>query len=855
MSDFDRRAAREIKGVRLARVMHKPGEGNHQSLERELWAQVLWVHPEPDEAAQQKFPPHLSWCHVKSIPNFVELFDAFAEKNPIESAGFQEAVDAMRDDKHHGFEFLTMQEPRHLVFSEEEVQLMRLAMAKHDRDWQKIGEEVNRTAIDCQAYYNQHVVDFAPSNAQEEITTMLEVLSKQCAKETLKELCRTHGLGVTGTKDTMINKLREYCFKHSIVSEKEKKVLAEVFKRHGYDFATLRQEMEDRGYVHGIREMENIVLYLYPTPSDVKMGEIPPQLGIRSNRVDSLQAQIVSDHTAYGASAVPGRTVSRERVGKAEKRNAEKAAVESAKAPLPEKRASVPVAPPPPPPAPVRVPGKRGRRKNLDKPREIPTEPPDSVTGRRHEGGQFVEYRAVWKKTAARPSITMWLDVVDLVERYPQRCKGDADKLVTVQHMEKYDSEHDLGEELAVLAVVDDKVEGGEVKYKIMWTDYPDAFCNWEPESNLGRDAVKIEEYLERKKRTGSGHVPNPCCASNRPAAIATPTVDLPESVDAQQEEDDLDEEVNAEVLLENTGYHDDEDHEDVESEDVGFDDEVKTPGRKRGKVATPKSQASGGRSAGKMAQCDVCNGWFKERGMKRHKMSKHFKKPMIGVEPEVESHQLQEWSPQMQTQAAPAPPASRKKEAPAPPAAAAVSLASPGKNKKAKKDDAATATSAGGVKYAELLAAVSSTKEWQPICNEVTQIAGKVVAAEAEGYWRKLVANKTYPGNQQRPDVDTLEVWMTAYGPKLKKWIKKDRRLGKTAVVSVLGCRLLAPACFENKAVASAERGRLSKLVVLFEKANLALVDKGPKDGMAKLCAFLSANVRQLREWLTTPE
>ncbi len=110
-----------------------------------------------------------------------------------------------------------------------------------------------------------------------------------------------------------------------------------------------------------------------------------------------------------------------------------------------------------------------------------------------------------------------------------------------------------------------------------MWADYPDAFCTWEDESNLGRDVGKLREYEERKHATGSGHLDNPVCARNRLAVM----------------DDNDDAAVADESKKQKRGRRKQSfDDDDEDGDDLDDDEEDEKPRRARAKP-TPNSGSS----------------------------------------------------------------------------------------------------------------------------------------------------------------------------------------------------------------------------------------------------------------------
>lgn len=68
-----------------------------------------------------------------------------------------------------------------------EIEKLRLGINKFHKDWQKIGEFVNRTAPDCQAFFAQHPSMFASVEGKEDPEELLQrMMDAKFTKEDVK---------------------------------------------------------------------------------------------------------------------------------------------------------------------------------------------------------------------------------------------------------------------------------------------------------------------------------------------------------------------------------------------------------------------------------------------------------------------------------------------------------------------------------------------------------------------------------------------------------------------------------------------------------------------------------------------
>ena len=195
---------------------------------------------------------------------------------------------------------------------------MKLGLSKYRKDWQKIGEMVNRTAPDCQAFWSQHPDLFASIEGGEDPELILESL-ETCSKDTIKvkrislknvfiyiaydlqEMCRIRTLGVSGSKETLSSRLRLFLFENAALKEEERKILTEFAKKspNRRDFKAAVQRLEEKGYERGLREVFNLLQHLFPevyTKDEMlELNDFRPT-GVRSSR---LEKEANQDQTAY----------------------------------------------------------------------------------------------------------------------------------------------------------------------------------------------------------------------------------------------------------------------------------------------------------------------------------------------------------------------------------------------------------------------------------------------------------------------------------------------------------------------------------------------------------------------------
>ncbi len=234
------------------------------------------------------------------------------------------------------------------------------------------------------------------------------------------------------------------------------------------------------------------------------------------------------------------------------------------------------------------------------------------------------------------------MDVLRMVEQWStQGSESAPGKLAIVEMVEVYDAAHDT--DLSVLHVIDEKMEPGlsVPLYKIMWTDYPDAFCNWEVRENMGRDMGKLEEYLRRKAEKGSGMLENPVCAANRPveqvpelvreegdaALVATGLVDeVPRNERGENDDDDDDDDdgeggekeeqqQQQKQQMQHEENGDEEEDEEKEDDDHEDGNDVYNGGGSRRRRGSLDSAVE---------QCQHCSESFKARGLLRHMATRH---------------------------------------------------------------------------------------------------------------------------------------------------------------------------------------------------------------------------------------
>ncbi len=470
----------------------------------------------------------------------------------------------------------------------------------------------------------------------------------------------------------------------------------------------------------------------------------------------------------------------------------------------------------------------------------LPKSLPTAVVDRRHREGRFVEYLVEFAAKGRRKAMRLWADVVLLVESYSQLSAVTPGKLGIVEMIEVWDSANDT--DLSVLHVIDEKMEQGLVAplYKIMWANYPDAFCNWEVRENMGRDVGKVEEYLLRRQIYGSGNVENPCSAKRRPVD-QVPILVRDEGEEAyeggaengsgqlggeeEDEEEDEDENQREHYAAAAAGQYLSQAHAhghamlqqqqqlqqqqpqsqyqmvQDEEEDEEEEDEVEEEEEAFGPAAVRKSSPSG--NDGETTRCEFCLASFKARGYLRHLASKHREqwlkvkklprppsaKPAVRrksrtVSPRTvsptgrgaggstkkakkddDSNGHYQQQPQTQQRHAPPPP---------PPAAAVAAAnnryyqAAPGQPhqqpqtvQKTQKPQYGQHQPQQKVTYAELLAMVSSTKDWSQFGQEVGQLLDRVDTALMEKYWRSIVERGDYPGKLQKVDVALMINWV----------------------------------------------------------------------------------------------
>ena len=876
--EFDTKAAREIRGVRLVRRSnHSPNE-----MDTDIWVHVFWVHPDPSEAAQTKFPPWSSWLYWKSLPTFYffALWDAFAQASPAESAPYQATFDRIRNNASAEDDDDPYALPEMPAFSEVEQQRLRQLVALHGpHDWVKISEQVGRSSVECRAYFSQHFLNLR-SDEMELILQRLDGLSI----DDLKALCQSRKVSWSDSVEISKNRLRMHLCSASKVSRAEKTLLEKLLQEHGHDYGTIRAALLEKSYQRGLHEVENIVFVMFLMTPEAKAEA--GLSGIRSTaRAETFHER--AEQTAYGASSLPSRVSSRERVSSS--------AALAAAAELAAERAdglSMDSGPPlvkkkrtrrkknvgqegdgeqensaegqqqqqqqqqqtqqtqqkAQKVQKVAEPGSTGkgpgRKSNIVSPDLIPSTLPTALVKRRHLEGSFVEYLVSYEGKGVKTPMKCWLDVVDLVDRF--RVVGAMGKQEIINMIEFYDNEKNVAQDIH--SVVGEKVEGGVPLYKIRWIDYPDQFCTWEVRENLGRSEYKVDEFLERRARN-EPEEENPVSALTRPVGKSPSVLDddgaprpqkqLPKPQDRVKDVEDDDDDEHREDEDDNDDDDDEEDEVFVDSgvrkkADPVYDNSItcETCGRKcagfQG-LAVHSVKAHGIRlKAGKPltpGKPVTPGSGGKRRGGNSGKRGLDEDGSVVGSGGGQVAEDVKAPSP------------SPKK----------VSPLSSGR-KKGKK--AATAEGGGAgvesvqkvVEAATLFNKLKDVREWLPFSTELKQVLTATQVADMEKVWKKNVQTKLFPVSVSF-NVSEVSEWMSR-GKKIGKLLKKDK-VAKATTLLFIFWALLAPFCANFKSLSADDAAHvtkwLSQLRSVLEMPEMAGI-KSLKEMLSRKVAWLES-------------
>lgn len=117
-------------------------------------------------------------------------------------------------------------------------------------------------------------------------------------------MCRARNLGVSGNKETLTARLRQFLFDHAGLKEEERNILTDFAKNSSNrrDFSALVSRLEGKGYERGIREVQNLLHHLLPDlyPKEEEVEPEPRPTAVRSSRVEKDANNI--DQIAYDSS-------------------------------------------------------------------------------------------------------------------------------------------------------------------------------------------------------------------------------------------------------------------------------------------------------------------------------------------------------------------------------------------------------------------------------------------------------------------------------------------------------------------------------------------------------------------------